>query len=84
MARQAPDPNCEYCLGTGEVDKPVWNSDAGLFENTDTAPCHCTKADDDEDSGGLDFGDGGTKPIRPIDPRPTPSPITLADIMQTA
>lgn len=70
MHRKQPDPNCDLCGGTGEVDAPVWNQDAHVYEPTGTRPCLCTipdESDDDYDGG---YG-GGSQPIRPIAPLPT-------------
>lgn len=71
MRRKQPDPNCDLCGGTGEVDAPVWNSDAHVYEPTGTQPCICTIPDESDDERDDDIGGGGSQPIRPIEPQPT-------------
>lgn len=62
MKRKQPDPNCEVCGGTGETD---------VYGKPDeTSPCICTIPDDsDDDMRG--WNEGGSQPIRPIEPNPT-------------
>lgn len=45
-----PDPKCEFCGGTGEVNEDVWDDDAHAYAPTGTKRCLCTM-EGDEDSG---------------------------------
>jgi len=66
-----PDPKCELCGGTGEVDAPVWDDDSHTYQPTGTQPCLCVQ--DDEDDYDPDGDIGGSSPIRPIYPTNPPN-----------
>lgn len=52
---KAPNPNCQYCGGTGELE----------VKDAENIPCSCVLPEDDNDSGG-----GGNMGIRPWKPKP--------------
>lgn len=69
MRRKAPNPECDVCGGTGETLQYVYNADSHQYEPTGTADCFCT-IDDEDEGDGYRGTDGGSKPIRPIEPEP--------------
>lgn len=91
MKRQEPDPKCDVCGGTGETLAYVHNPDSHMDEPTGTAPCFCTK-DEDEHDDQQDTGAGGGMGIRPWEPTPPsgsdmggteapiPSPFSVSDL----
>ena len=52
-----PDPDCEFCGGTGEVTEDVWDDDSHTYQPTGTKRCICTLEGDDESGEYLDDED---------------------------